>query len=97
MKLSYKTRVEIYLVARSTKREAMRSKKAVCEKSIGEDTKRIIDLECLIGKVETRVVEGTESDTRIVSDFGEGDGEIEIIVELTKIGEGREEGEGSGE
>ena len=43
------------------------------------------------------MVEGTESDTGIVSDLGEGDGEIEIIVESTKIREGREEGEGSGE
>ena len=43
------------------------------------------------------MVEGTESDIGIVSDLRKRDGEIEIIVELTKIREGREEGEGSGE
>ena len=42
-------------------------------------------------------MEGTESDTEIVSDLREGDGEMKIIVESTKIGEGREEGEISGE
>ena len=43
------------------------------------------------------MIEGTELDTRIVSDLREGDGEIEIIVESTKIGEEREKGEESGE
>ena len=43
------------------------------------------------------MVESIESDTRIVSDLREGDGEMKIIVESTKIGEGREEGEGIGE
>ena len=43
-------------------------------------------------EVETRViVESTDSDTRIVSDIGEGEGEIKIIVESTKIREGGEE------
>ena len=81
------------LMARSTKRETMHSKEAVCKKSIGGETKGIIDLECSLRKVETRVIEGTELDTRIVSDLRE----IEIMVESTKIGEGREEGEGRGE
>ena len=97
MKLSYKTRVETRLVARSVKREVRRSKEVARGKSIGEDTKGIIDLECLMRKVETRMVEDTKSNTGIVSDLGEGDGEIEIIVESTKIGEGREDGEGSRE
>ena len=56
-----------------------------------------MEKEWTIKAVETREVEDTESDIRIVSDLGEGDGEIEIIVELTKIGEGREERKGSGE
>ena len=43
------------------------------------------------------MIEDTESDTRIVSDLEEGDREIEIMMESTKIGEGREKGEGSGE
>ena len=53
--------------------------------------------------METREVEkGTDSDTRIVSDIREGEGEMEIIVESTKIEEGGEEeigkeGEGRGE
>ena len=46
---------------------------------------------------ETRDVERIDSDTGIVSDIGEGDGEIEIMVESTKIGEERVDGEGSGE
>ena len=37
------------------------------------------------------VEEGTDSDTRIVFDIGEGEGEIKIIVESTKIRGGREE------
>ena len=54
-------------------------------------------------EVETRViVEGTDSDIKIVSDIGEGEREMEMIVESTKIGEGGEEeigkeGEGRGE
>ena len=43
------------------------------------------------------LIEDTESDTGIVSDLGEGDGEIEIITESTKIGKGRVDEEGSGE
>ena len=43
------------------------------------------------------MIEDTESDTRIVSDFRERDREIKIITESTKIREGREKGEGSGE
>ena len=50
-----------------------------------------------MGEERTRVIEDTESDTGIVSDLREGDGEIKIIMESTKIGEGREKGEGSGE
>ena len=43
------------------------------------------------------MVEGTESDIGIMSDLREGDGEMKIIVESTKVREGREEREGSGE
>ena len=43
------------------------------------------------------MIEDTESDTRIVSDLGEGDGEIEIITESTKIREGRVDEAESGE
>ena len=43
------------------------------------------------------MIEDTESDTEIVSDLEEGDGEIKIMTESTKIGEGREKGKESGE
>ena len=48
------------------------------------------------------IVKGIVPDTGMVSDIGEGEGEIEIIVESTKIGGGGEEevgkeGEGKGE
>ena len=48
------------------------------------------------------VVEGTYSDIGIVSDIREGEGEMKMIVESTKIREGGEEeigkeGEGRGE
>ena len=46
---------------------------------------------------ETNDVEKIDSDTGIVSEIGEGDGEMKIMTESTKIGEGREKGEGSGE
>ena len=53
-------------------------------------------------EVEMRViVEGTDSDTGIVSDIGEGEGEMKMIVESTKIRREEEEigkeGEGRGE
>ena len=40
------------------------------------------------------IVKGIDSDTRIVSDIREGEGEMEMIVESTKIREGGEEGIG---
>ena len=46
---------------------------------------------------ETKDVEGIDSDTRIESEIREGDGEIKIMMESTKIGEERVDGEGSGE
>ena len=42
-------------------------------------------------------MEGIESDARIVSDLGEGDGEMKIIMESTKIGEEKINETGSGE
>ena len=42
-------------------------------------------------------IEGTELDTGIMSEHEEGDGEIEMITESTKIGEERGEETGSGE
>ena len=50
-----------------------------------------------MGEGRIEVIEDTESDTRIMSDRGERDGEIEIITKSTKIGEGRVDEEGSGE
>ena len=62
----------------------------------GEDTEVTREIgEERVTEVETRViVEGTDSDIRIVSDIREGEGEMKMIVESTKIGEGGEEGIG---
>ena len=67
----------------------MRSKDTVREEGIERD-----------GKEEEEIIEeieGTESDTEIMSEYREGDGEIEMITESTKIGEERGEETGSGE
>ena len=59
----------------------MRSKDTVHEEGIKGD-----------GKMrEERIedIEGTESDTERVTELGRRDGEIETIMESTKIGEGR--------
>ena len=42
----------------------------------------------------SEVEEGTYLDTGIVSDIEEEEGEMKMIVESTRIGEGREEGKG---
>ena len=59
---------------------AMCSKDAVREEGIEEE--RIED------------IEGTESDTERVTELGGREGEIETIMESTKIGEGRVDEEG---
>ena len=78
------------LVARAGIKEAMCSKDTDREESIG-DEKYVTMGEERIDK------EGTESDTGIMSDLGEGDGEIEMITESTKIGEERGGERGNGE
>ena len=80
--------------ARAGINEAMCSKDAVGGESIG-DEKRERDL--TMGEERIEVIEGTESDTGIMSDIGEGDGEIEMITESTKIGEERRDEIVSGE
>ena len=40
-----------------------------------------------MGEERIEVIEGTESDTRIMSDLKEEDGEMKIITESTKMGE----------
>ena len=95
-KLSCKRIGEMGLVARSAISEVMRSKEAVRGESTGDELK-IRGRDCTMGEERIGVKEDTESDTRIVSDLGEGDGEIERITESTKRGEGIEKGEGSGE
>ena len=66
---------------------AMRSKDTVREEGIKRDGK----------EREERIeeIEGTESDTEIVTELGGRDGEIETTTESTKIGEGRVD-EGAG-
>ena len=78
------------MVARAGIKEAMCSKDTVREESIRDEK------DVTMG--EERIdIEGTESDTGIMSDLGEGDGEIKMITESTKIGEEREVETGSGE
>ena len=84
------------LVARSVISDAMRSKEAGRGEST-EDEKRIKGRVWTMGEERIEVIEHTKLDTGIVSDLREGDGEIEIITESTKIGEKRGEEAGSGE
>ena len=66
---------------------AMRSKKTIREEGIGRDGK----------EREERIeeVEGTESNTKVVTELGGREGEIETTMESTKIREGRVD-EGAG-
>ena len=82
------------MVIRAGINEAMRSKDTGREESI-EDEKRERDF--TMGEERIEVIEGTESDTGIKSELGEGDGKIEMIMESIKIGEGRVDEAGSGE
>ena len=60
---------------------AMRSKETVHEEDIERDGK--------MGEERIEDIEGTESDTEIVTELGGRDREIETIMKSTKIGEGR--------
>ena len=60
-----------------------------------EGGKGEVDIDCIMGEErmvvgETNDVKESDSDTGIVSEIGEGDGEIKIMIELTKIEERRE-------
>ena len=74
--------------------EVMRSKDAVRGESTRHEKRERV---WTMGEERIEVIEDTELDTGIVSDLREGDGEIEIIIESTKIGEGRVDEAGSGE
>ena len=88
--LSYKRIGERVLVARAGIKEAMGSKDTDREENIGDEKE--------VTRGEERIdIEGTESDTEIVSELREGDGEIEIITESTKMGEERGVETGNGE
>ena len=68
----------------------MLSKETVREEGIEGDGK--------MGEERIEDIEGTESDTEIVTELRRVDGEIETIMESTKIGEERvDEVAGSGE
>ena len=60
---------------------AMCSKDTVHEEDIEKDGK--------MGEERMEDKEGTESDTKIVTELGGRDGEIETIMESTKVEEGR--------
>ena len=69
---------------------AMRSKDTVREEGIERDGKE--------GEERIGEIEGTESDTEVVTELRGRDEEIEITMESTKIGEGRvDEGAGGWE
>ena len=81
---------ERVLMARAGIKEAMGSKDTDREENIGDEKE--------VTRGEERIdIEGTESDTKIVAELREGDGEIEIITESTKIGEERGVEIGNGE
>ena len=89
-KLSFKRIGERDLVVQIGIGGTMRSKDTGHEEGIERDGK----------EREERIeeVEGTESDTEVVTELRGRDGEIEITMESTKIGEGRvDEVAGSGE
>ena len=78
------------MVTRTSIGGAMRSKETVREEGIERDHK--------MGEKRIEDIEGTESDTEIVTELGGRDGEIETLMESTKIGEERvNEVAGSGE
>ena len=81
-KLSCKRIGERGLVARAGIKEVMRSKDTVRGESIGDEKR---ERDCIMGEERIEVIEGIESDTGIMSELGEGDGEIEMITESTKI------------
>ena len=68
---------------------AMRSKNTVREEGIERDGK--------MGEERIEDIESTELDIEIVTELGGRDGEIEIIIESTKIDEERGDETGSGE
>ena len=80
-KLSLKRIGERCLVTRTGIGGALRSKDTVREGGIERDGK----------EREERIeeIEGTESDTEVVTELRGRDGEIETTIESTKIGEGR--------
>ena len=58
---------------------------AMCSK----DTVREEERNGIMGEERIEDIEGTESDTEIVTELGGRDGEIKTIIESTKIGEER--------
>ena len=71
------------MVARASIMGAMCSKDTVREEGIEEEKDGVMEEE----RIED--IEGTESDTEIVTELGGRDGEIETIMKSTKIGEER--------
>ena len=65
---------------------AMCSKDTVREEGIEEEKG---ERDGIMGEERIEDIKGTESDTKIVTEVGGRDGEIEIIMESTKIGEER--------
>ena len=82
------------MVARAGIKEAMGSKDTDREENIRDEKRERV---WTMREERIELIEDTELDTGMVFDLKEGDGEIEIITESTKIGEGRGDKVGSGE
>ena len=80
-KLSCKRIGERGLVARAGIKEVMCSKDTVREESIGDEKG---EKDVIMGEERIEGIEGTESDTGIISEHREGDGEMKIMTESIK-------------
>ena len=74
------------MVARAGIMGAICSKDTGREKGIEEEKE---ERDGIMGEERIEDIEGTESDTEIVTELGGRDGEIETIIESTKIGKER--------
>ena len=79
------------MVARAGIIGVMCSKDTVCEEGTEEEKR---ERNGIMGEERIEDIEGTESDTKIVTELKGRDGEIETIMESTKIGEERDDDEG---
>ena len=70
---------------------------AMCSKDTNREEGIKGERDGIMGEERIEDIKGTESDTEIVTELGGRDGEIETIIESTKIGEERGDDEGGWE